>query len=178
MNKNNILVFTLGVACGAGIAWKVAQKKYEVVQDELHFVDDADIQDDLENSDDGVVDEYKERMRVIGYDTVYHDTSLEKEDNIMTKETPYIISPEEFDDIEDYTPISLTLYADGILADEDDEPVDIEITVGSEALTGFGEYEDDSVFVRNDTLKCDYEILLDQRLYSDVIKGKPGGCNY
>ena len=40
-------------------------------------------------------------------------------------------------------------------------------------MSHFGEYEDDSVFVRNDDRKCDYEILMDQRLYSDVIKGMP-----
>ena len=38
--------------------------------------------------------------------------------------------------------------------------------VGMESLTHFGEYEDDSVFVRNDRLKCDYEILMDERTYS------------
>ena len=42
--------------------------------------------------------------------------------------------------------------------------------VGEESLNHFGEYEDDSVFVRSDRLKCDYEILLDQRNYSDVVK--------
>ena len=45
--------------------------------------------------------------------------------------------------------------------------------VGLESLTHFGEFEDDSVFVRNDRLKCDYEILLDQRTYSDVMKQRP-----
>ena len=48
----------------------------------------------------------------------------------------------------------------------------IEETVG-DALEHFGEYEDDSVFVRNEENMCDYEILLDQRTYSDVIKQRP-----
>ena len=57
---------------------------------------------------------------------------------------------------------------------EDDEKVeDVDNVVGLESLAHFGEYEDDSVFVRNDRLKCDYEILLDQRTYSDVIKQRP-----
>ena len=65
-------------------------------------------------------------------------------------------------------------YADQILAGEDDEKVeDVDNVVGLESLTHFGEFEDDSVFVRNDRLKCDYEILLDQRTYSDVIKQRP-----
>ena len=56
-----------------------------------------------------------------------------------------------------------------ILTDEDDEIVeDIEDKIGFDALSHFGEYEEDSVFVRNDRIKCDYEILLDQRKYSEV----------
>ena len=50
---------------------------------------------------------------------------------------------------------------------------DVESMIGFESLSHFGEYEDDSVFVRNDARKCDYEILQDQRLYSDVIKEMP-----
>ena len=87
---------------------------------------------------------------------------------------PYVISPDEFGEFEDYERISLSYYTDQILADEDDEKVeDVDNVVGLESLAHFGEYEDDSVFVRNDRLKCDYEILLDQRTYSDVIKQRP-----
>lgn len=82
---------------------------------------------------------------------------------------PYVISPDEFGQDESYETISLTYYADGVLADDDDEMVeDVENLVGFDSLNHFGEYEDDSVFVRNDRLKCDYEILLDHRKYTDV----------
>ena len=87
---------------------------------------------------------------------------------------PYVISPDEFGEFEDYERISLSYYADQILADEDDEKVeDVDNVVGLESLIHFGEFEDDSVFVRNDRLKCDYEILLDQRTYSDIIRQRP-----
>ena len=70
--------------------------------------------------------------------------------------------------------ISLTYYADGVLADENDEVIeDVEDAVGIDSLNRFGEYEDDSVFVRNDARKCDYEILLDQRTYSEVVEDMP-----
>ena len=49
---------------------------------------------------------------------------------------------------------------------------DVEYVVGSDALNSFGEYEGRFVFVRNDRLKCDYEILLEQRKYSDVVNKK------
>jgi hypothetical protein len=96
-----------------------------------------------------------------------------KEEPIIV-DKPYVITPEEFGDLDDYETISLTYYADLILADDNDVIVDdIEDVVGFDSLNSFGEYEDDSVFVRNDRLKCDYEILLDQRKYSDVIKRRP-----
>ena len=73
----------------------------------------------------------------------------------------------------EYERISLTYYDDQVLTDENDKIIeDIEETIGIDSLTHFGEYEDDSVFVRNDERQCDYEILLDRRKYSDVIKKK------
>ena len=75
---------------------------------------------------------------------------------------------------EEHEQISLTYYADGVLADENDEVIeDVEDAVGIDSLNHFGEYEDDSVFVRNDARKCDYEILLDQRTYSEVVEDMP-----
>ena len=50
---------------------------------------------------------------------------------------------------------------------------EIEETIGKSSLTRFGEYEPDSVFVRNDRLKCDYEILLDERSYAEILQDKP-----
>lgn len=89
-------------------------------------------------------------------------------------DTPYVISPEEFGEKEDYETISLTYYADGVLTDDNDEKMeDYEETIGKDSLDHFGEYEDDSVFVRNDKLRCDFEILSDLRTYSEVLKLKP-----
>ena len=59
---------------------------------------------------------------------------------------PYVISPDEFSENNEYETESLTYYSDGVLTDEYDNPIeDIERLVGSDALTHFGEYEDDSV---------------------------------
>lgn len=83
----------------------------------------------------------------------------------MTKK-PYVISPDDFGELDDYNRISLTYYADGIIEDEDREIVnDIDELIGEDSLTHFGEYEDDSVFVRNEYLRTDFEILKDYRSY-------------
>lgn len=65
---------------------------------------------------------------------------------------------------------SLTYFADGILADECGEIVDDVEEIIGDGLDHFGEYEDDSVFVRNDAKRCDYEILKDLRDFSDFKK--------
>ena len=115
---------------------------------------------------------YNSIIQKEGYTNYSRSVEEKKGDPFVEK--PYVISPEEFGEFEEYEKISLTYYADQVLTDENNEEVDdVEEIVGEESLTHFGEYEDDSVFVRNDRLKCDYEILLDQRNYSDVTKTMP-----
>lgn len=86
---------------------------------------------------------------------------------------PYVITPEEFGEEEDYEKVTLMFYSDQIIADMNDDIVEnVNAVIGFESLNHFGEYEDDSVYVRNDRFKCDYEILKDLRTYSDVIKDR------
>lgn len=85
-------------------------------------------------------------------------------------ERPYEISEEEFGEFEDYTTIGLTYYSDGIVADERDLPLDdMERIIGSNWQDDF----DTICYIRNDALKCDYEITSDPRLYSDILKESP-----
>lgn len=79
-----------------------------------------------------------------------------------------VISPEEYDTMEGFDTEELTYYADGVMTDEDDEIVDADEIVGMDPAEHFGEYEDDSVHIRDHRLKTDYEILRDPRAYSDV----------
>ena len=196
MNKTiNFVMLVLGAAVGSIATWRYIDKKYEqIAQDEINsvkevfskreagFTDDADAKKKVDNAKEKPnVVEYAAKLREQGY-TNYSDMADEKTEEVkeepMIVDEPYIISPEEFGEFDDYEKISLTYYADQILADDNDELVDdIEDVVGFDSLNGFGEYEDDSVFVRNDRLKCDYEILLDERMFSDVIKRKPHEVN-
>jgi len=192
MNKTiNFMMLVLGVAVGSVVTWRYVEKKYEqIAQDEIDSVKEvfskreaeftenteARIKADNAKEKPSVI-EYAARLREQGY-TNYSDMADEKPEEVkeapMTVDKPYVIAPEEFGDLDDYETISLTYYADQILADDNDVIVDdVEDVVGFDSLNSFGEYEDDSVFVRNDRLKCDYEILLDQRKYSSVIRRKP-----
>lgn len=194
MNKaTGFVMFVLGAAVGSVATWQYTKKKYErIAQEEIDSVKEifskresaADVEivtpepqtakvGKPEEKPD--ITEYAARLEREGY-TNYSNVSAgeKKEEQEAMEMKPYVISPEEFGEFEDYERISLSYYADQILADEDDEKVeDVDNVVGLESLIHFGEFEDDSVFVRNDRLKCDYEILLDQRTYSDVIKQRP-----
>lgn len=175
--------FVAGAALGSLATWMFVKKKYErIAQEEIDSVkavyskrkpktekkDDEDIQVDKKE-----VAEYEEMIKSTGY-SKYSDISKSK---VKTKaerndlERPYVIRPEEFGELDGYEMISLTHYSDGVLADDDDQKMaddEIDEVVGADYAEHFGEYEDDSVFVRNDRLKCDYEILLDQRKYSEL----------
>lgn len=194
MSKTKFIMFILGAAVGSIVTWRYVEKKYEqIAQDEIDSVKevfskremdfteetevvDARIKADNAKEKPSVV-EYAARLREQGY-TNYSDIGTEDEEEVkkesMTVDKPYVIAPEDFGEFDDYEKISLTYYADRILADDNDELVnDVEDVVGFDSLNSFGEYEHDSVFVRNDRLKCDYEILLDQRKFSNVRKRKP-----
>lgn len=98
---------------------------------------------------------------------------VEVEGNMTNDELkPYVISPDEFGET-DYKIISLICYADDVLTDEFDNIIDdVEGTVGEASLNTFGEYEDDTVFVRNDSLEIDYEICADLRAYSEIYRNE------
>lgn len=187
------VMFVLGAAIGSIVTWQYTRKKYEqIAQEEIDSVKEifsrresaADVEITAPKPQTAKIGkpeekpditEYAARLERDGY-TNYSNVGAEqkKEEQETMEIKPYVISPEEFGEFEDYERISLSYYADRVLADEDDEKVDdVDNVVGLESLTHFGEFEDDSVFVRNDRLKCDYEILLDQRTYSDVMKQRP-----
>lgn len=181
------LAFVLGATVGSFVTWRYTKDVYEkIAQEEIDSVKavfskreaekglKANEGDDYENgggkADEKKIAEYDARLVKAGYKQHFEET-IEKKEAKKVESTPYVISPEEFGEFEEYEQISLTYYADNILADENDDVIeDVDETVGVESLTHFGEYEDDSVFVRNDVRRCDYEILLDQRPYSQVYR--------
>ena len=143
-------------------------KKIEHV--ELEDNDDEDETETYEVAEKDIRD-YEgvlEKVNYSGYTTV----STKEVEKDMTG--PYVITPEEFGELKEYETIELTYYADFVLADNRNNTIeDVDDVIGLDSLDHFGEYEDDSVFVRDDERKIDYQILLDPRKYSDVINKKP-----
>lgn len=188
---NSKVSFILGTIIGAGIGvagtYSYFKDKYEKLAEKdfnSRRVFDEDKKDESEEpvaektADSRTVDkpsiaEYAARLQKEGY-VNYSNMQDKKQKQEIGVDKPYVIQPSDFGEFDDYEKISLTYTADGVLLDDMNEIVDdIEETVGEDSLEHFGEYEDDSVYVRNDAKKCDYEILLDQRNYQKFFETQP-----
>lgn len=130
--------------------------------DELEDLDEEELDEDEEESDS---DEYDSN----DYARLVNDYTNQKGGAENMAKDPYVISPYDFGEIDDYNQIELTYYADGTLEDDEYNVVtDVDELIGPKALTTFGEYEDDSVFVRNERLCTDFQILKDYRTYAEA----------
>lgn len=177
MNKGfiAILSFAAGAAAGYFTAKKILEDHYaQLAQEEIDSVKER-IRSWGKDIEEKNPPEKKTVKVELDRDTYVHyarDLGYTEEPEPAKLIKPHVISPDEFGELPEYDKISLTYYADGVVARDnykvmsDDE---IEETIGRESLTHFGEYEDDSVFVRNDDLKADYEILLDEKKYSEYL---------
>lgn len=91
---------------------------------------------------------------------------LDKEEVDTTK--PYIITPEEFHD-SDYECKTLFYCADKVLTDDDYNQIsNIGIVGGYPILTQIGKYDADCLYVRDEKIAVDYEILLEERTFSKI----------
>lgn len=182
----SLLAFTIGAVTGSAVAWYYAKKKYEqIAQEEIDSVKEVfsrrekeqvePTNDKTESNHSKCYEDPQLKALREAADTIIQQEGYVTSDDSDTpvSDAPYVIPPEELYEREDYETYTLFYYADGVLTDDNEEIIDdVESTIGFESLNHFGEYEDDSVFVRNDVRGCDYEILRDNRNYSDVIAKK------
>ena len=185
---NNVIMFAAGAILGSVVTWRFIDTKYkrlahEEIEEVREYYSQKNSNHDEEEATDKVdtnreskdelekrpsLHEYASQLKNFGY----HDEDKEEEEYDV--ERPYLISPDEYGDICGYDGIELTYYADGVLAEELDIVDDIDGTVGEDFASHFGTYEDDAVHIRNDALRCDYEILRDLRKYSDIVSPSEG----
>ena len=187
MNHNtlsNIAMFTVGAAIGSAVTWYLLKEKYErIAQEEIEsvketFFNNENIHDEPVESDEPIeeeefteadIREYKDAVEKLNYSNYASNQKPNKEVKENMRR-PHVIEPGEFDTVDGYTIVSLTYYNDKILAYDDGEIVeDIDELIGIDPEDHFGEYEEDSVFVRDDERGVDYEILRD---YSNYYEGR------
>lgn len=109
---------------------------------------------------------------------VFQETPVEEitEDLIRnrTEEAPYIIGKEEFLNGEkEFVQVTLTYFVgDKVLIDEQQRVMDdVDETVGEDNLNRFGQGSKDPnvVYVRNDALELEFEILRSEGKYSEEV---------
>ena len=183
---NNFIPFLLGAVSGSVITWTLLNNKYkQIAQEEIDSVKEVfskkeepidvtelrpkvKVELAQEEEKNHGMDNYKKLVRDYRKESIKKKEEKE-EDEEMDIDKPYVISPEEFDTLDDWETISLTYYQDGVVTDDAGEPMsdeEIESAIGFESLEHVGEYEEDSVFVRNDERRTDYEILMDADYYN------------
>lgn len=183
-NVGKFIFFAAGLVLGSVVTWKITKTKYEqIAQEEIDSVKavyskKAERLEKKTEKPEGVMylSEAYDKLRA-EYGKAF-DTEIVKEgeaEETYIVYSPYVIPPEEFDE-KGYETVSLTYFADKVLVDEDwDVVTDLDGTIGRDSLNHFGEYEYDSVFVRNDDLEIDYEILFDPRNWSDIKPPETNG---
>lgn len=167
---NKLAIFVTGIVLGSAITWNYAKTKYAKIADEEIASVKAAFKSEKSNEDSDIHEEKNniDKMEELAIANKYvtHDKVIKKEETDMNE--PYVISPDDFDE-NGYEIVSLTYYADDVLTDEHDNVIrNRDKLIGKDSLTKFGEYEKDSVFVRDDERKIDYEILADTRNYHDL----------
>lgn len=184
-----LIIFAAGAVFGSALTYKFVKDKYmqiaeeeiasmrEYYNEKLDMLEYDDIEEEVteaeaetvtENKPKPDLMEYASTIEAEGYDSSYKKEKPSKKE--PTGDEPYVISPEEFGTIEEYDTITLMYYTDGYLADADDDDLidNVEDKIGWDAIEHFGDYEDDSVHVRNDALQTDYEILRSMRTYAEI----------
>ena len=181
----NAIMFVAGAAIGSVVTWKVLDKYYEKREQEavdsvkevfskkkdsgivnginIYNPDNPyveplteNIEDPLPTSQKPSLAHYAELLRNEGYE-IEPNKHADDDDG----DEPILISGQEFGQKEGYELESLYYWADGVVTDLMEEPID-----DPEGLLGRGfakalmNSEDTSVYVRNHDMETDYEVLL------------------
>ena len=192
---SSVIIFCGGVFIGGFLTWDFFKTKYEKIADE----EIASVKETFEHREPRPDKNYKVEEALKGNDEYinvspgvaeriikiidsngyrnYSNTAIETDKKggtaDMELKQPYVITPEQYEDNVDYTKVSLTWYNDEVLEDDWGNVLDPDDVIGSDALKTFGQYEKDSVFVRDDDEQIDYEVLLDTRSYKETYGHDP-----
>lgn len=167
--------------------WFIAKKKYELIIDEevadiremyrnkysekeKSYIVTSEINNSVESEKEYDSETEAEAGKEV-MEAVIHSSGYSED----CKREPYTIDPAEFGMLDGFETIGLTYFADGVLADDEYDELSAEYIsshIGSDFADHFGEYEADSVYIRNEPEATDYEILADNRAYAHVVKNR------
>lgn len=184
MNKVAIVCsFVVGGGLGAFISWRLLKTRYEdLVKEEINSVREM-----YSRKFDKLKDEYSDKEKAWyddlaeGYNTPTQDVPKENKEAVEHTEEEfeekegesvdsiYIITADEYGEC-DYDTKTLVQYADGVIADEYglrvEDPYEL---IGNDYEDHWGDdpKDPDTVYVRNDIRKVDYEVQRDYDTFYD-----------
>lgn len=174
MQNNWFIFFSAGVVAGGVVGYYICKKKYHIVKieeaSEPVKVDKAVVKKEAEEK----IYEASYKKHEVDGDEDWDEA--EKVNPVEPEMVPYVISPDSYvTEHDDYAKIVLHYYEDNeVLEYEeynldkgDDHFADIGSTIGHDAVNHFGEFEKDTVYVRNEALGNDYEVLLEHCAYDE-----------
>lgn len=177
MNASGLGWFIFGGLVGAGITYFVMKDKVQQELDEIQGYyehppkeeekkEEAEVAFKVVPSDKDVF-EYAKRLASERYEY------KEDEEGGTNSEVPHVIKMAEFGDTDGYGLMSYTYYADGVVTDENDIPLDdAQKILGTDYEARFKVADQDVVYVRNDILQNDYEIVRSVDPYYDGDDGE------
>lgn len=190
MSRNflsKFVAFAFGVAVGSVATWKLVEAKYRQIADEeiksvrevyaKVYGDSTEESEDEDEEDQKIFDDLVKDLGYSSDEDEKKETETEKETrkesegegDVDDMVRPYVIEEEDFDDI-GYETESLYYYDDGVLIYSITEEVinNIDELVGEDSIKQLLESGEDYIYVRNDELGIDFEILRDRRNFSEV----------
>lgn len=122
------------------------------------------------------VDDISEEPSVIAQNVFAGDDddwNMAAEAATRSEDAPYVLHKDEFfEDEKEYSQYTLTYYAgDNIMVDEDDKVVSNHERVTGELKFGHGSGDEKTVYIRNDRLKAEYEVIRDPGHYAVEVQG-------
>lgn len=100
-------------------------------------------------------------------------TAIYGGDEVVEHDRPYKILPDQFSEFEDYSAIELTLFADGVLADDRDEVIENADELLGEGFEKLFDEGSDELFIRNDERCTDYAIYKDVQTFESFDETRP-----
>ena len=167
-----IIMFAVGAALGSLATWRFLKNRYEeYVKEEIQSVKEAYGRQTPEKEEEPIAATESEEVKEEA-NTMIHELKYSSKEGGSTGH-PYVITPEEFASTKEYyDKITLTLYASGEVEDDDGvtlyTPEEVDNMIGTRNLDCMGEYEKGVVYVRNDILQSDFEVVADDSDYLSV----------
>lgn len=186
------LAFVAGAIVGGFVTKKYIEYKSQI-NDEIEYEECETHEDIVEEANDTSVENeetineeikissvddesYKKLLAELQY-TVEQEAEdfvermIPKQEEVRDTSRPYNISPDEFEEIDEYDSDEYTYYADGYVTDSYGMPIsdeDIFNTIGEDFDTYFGSYDDDQIWIRNERLRMDFSVVRDIDRFVDV----------